>query len=65
MREDILYVAVCSLVLKLWRFIKKNTQITGLMAAILDFTRKRGFPQGGFGWGFMGVFTWLHRVKFR
>ena len=25
------------------------------MAAILDFTRKRGFPQGGFEWGFMGV----------
>ena len=25
------------------------------MAAILDFTRKRGFPQGGFGWGFMCV----------
>ena len=25
------------------------------MAAILDFTRKRGFPQGVFGWGFQGV----------
>ena len=25
------------------------------VAAILDFTQKRGFPQGGFGWGFMGV----------
>ena len=23
------------------------------MAAILCFTRKRGIPQGGFGWGFM------------
>ena len=28
------------------------------MAAILDFTRKRGFSEGGFGWGFMGIFTW-------
>ena len=36
--------------------LKKNTQITSLMAAILNFIRKRGFPQGGFGWGFMGVF---------
>ena len=25
------------------------------MAAILYFTRKRSFPQGGFGWGFMCV----------
>ena len=24
------------------------------MTAILDSTRKRGFPQGGFGWGFIG-----------
>ena len=31
--------------------------ITGLMAAILDFTRKRGFPQGGFGRGFIGGFN--------
>ena len=30
------------------------------MAAILDFTRERGFPQGRFGWGFMGVITWPH-----
>ena len=26
----------------------------------MNFTRKRGFPQGGFEWGFMGVFTWPH-----
>ena len=37
-------------------YFKKSTPITGLMAAVLDFTRKRGFPQGGFGWGFMCVF---------
>ena len=49
MRKDILYVAVRCLVLKLKRFIKKNTQITGLTAAILNSTRKRGFTQGGFG----------------
>ena len=36
---------------------KKITYITGLMAPILDFTRKRGFSQGGFGWGFIGGFT--------
>ena len=31
-------------------------KIVGLMAAILDFTRKRGFLRGEFGWGFMCVF---------
>ena len=34
-------------------YLKKNTLIIGLMAAILDFTRKRGFPQEGFGWSLM------------
>ena len=32
------------------------------MVAILDFTRKRGFPQGGFGWGLM-CFKYFNRVK--
>ena len=34
-RKDILYVALRCLFLKWYRFIKKNTSITGVMAAIL------------------------------
>ena len=34
-----------------------------LMAAILDSTRKRGFPKGGFGWGLMCCFKYFNRVK--
>ena len=33
------------------------------MAAIIDFILKRGFSQGGFGWGFMCCFKYFNRVK--
>ena len=50
-RKDILYVALRCSVLYIYIFSSINIYITGLMAAILNFTPKRGFPQGIFGWG--------------